>query len=138
MNRRLPAEEAAELRAATREAHEAMQDMRILLEECRAITVEMATIVKVEIDGWISDQVKAGLADYNDTMLGAIDDATEAVYNRFDVLVRILCEGTKAQQRKEGESIPAKLALLFGADKSLADAAVQGPLPRPPRKGDRA
>lgn len=134
MNRRLPAEEAAELRAATREAHEAMRDMRVLLEECRAITVEMATIVKVEIDGWMGEQVRKGLEDYNGTMLSAIDGATEAVYQRFDNLVRILCAGTKSQQRKEGESIPAKLAKLMGADPSLADAAVQGPLPRPRRR----
>lgn len=87
-------EDIAALRAATREAHEAVQALKQAKRDLES-TFER---LKDGIDSRISEEVKAGLERYYDALNPAIDKATAAVYKRFDTIADILLgEDAKAR-----------------------------------------
>lgn len=100
-----PAEEAEELRAATREAHEAMKDMRGLIREMATVEERLRETAATVFAERIEEQVAAGLAQYSESISTAIDNATEAVDRRFDTIASIMLGEDPATVRKGLPSI---------------------------------
>lgn len=96
-----PAEERAELRAVIREAHETIKDMERLLAKMEKVKVEIEDAVVRAFDEQISEAVQSGLAGYRDAITGAIDTATESVFERFNKLSATLL-GETVRARKKG------------------------------------
>lgn len=96
----------AALRAATREAHEAIQDLRAATREARAVLAEIEQAAARTVDERMGEQVQRGLAEYTDAVSRAIDDASQAVYHRFDTMADILLGETDAERRRGKPSIP--------------------------------
>jgi len=95
-------DEVAALKAATREAHEAIKDLRAVIKEAR----EISSTLTVEMnDAWehhVQDTVREGLAGYNAEIKKQIDLATQAVFDRFmDLGDRLL--GVDKTTRRRGE-----------------------------------
>lgn len=80
--KRNPAEEAAELRAATREAHAATKDLRVAIREARELA-------RGEISAQLDEAVRL-----------ALDEATAKVAAQFDEFVEILLGRDKASRRE--------------------------------------
>lgn len=97
--RKSPAEEAEELRAATREAHEAMQDMRALIREMGEIEQRLRKTAGEVFEERMMAQVSEGLARYGESIGRAIEDATQAVYKRFDTIADVLLGEDRASRR---------------------------------------
>lgn len=81
------------LKQATREAHEALQDMK----NERTALQETHAAIQVTIQDWIDNSheaftkiVKDHVKALGDATGQAIEDASQAVYRRFDQLTRIL------------------------------------------------
>jgi hypothetical protein len=72
-----------ESRIATREAHEAVKDLRQATKEARMILDEGATKI-------IGRKVEEGLSEYRETLDIAIKEASDAVFRRFDTIKSIL------------------------------------------------
>lgn len=100
-----PTEEAEELRAATREAHEAMKDMRGLIREMATVEERLRETAATVFAERIEEQVAAGLAQYSESISTAIDNATEAVDRRFDTIASIMLGEDPATVRKGLPSI---------------------------------
>lgn len=101
-------EEVERLRVATREAHEAMKDMKALMKEAREVMGEMLAAVGTDVDERIEAAVADGLKELGTSIEKATDDATEAVYRRFDQITDILL-GEGSGRRKGEPSIPELL-----------------------------
>lgn len=109
MSRKTPADEAEELRAATREAHEAMQGLRDVMRELRTLKGEVEEAAGRVFAERMEEQVAAGLEHYHSRISQAIEDTTEAVDRRFQTIADILLGEEKSQKRKGMETI-AELA----------------------------
>lgn len=126
------ASEADELRAATREAHETMQDLEALLKRCESIQKEIAETAATAVQDIIDVAVATGLENYQETLKNATDAATQAVFDRFDKIMDVILGNTKSGRRK-GDSIPQMLQKgqavgLFRPDVDLSELGL--PLPR--------
>lgn len=99
-DRKTPTEEAADLRAAIREAHEAMQGLRDLLREVRALRDEVEETAGKVFTSRMEEQVVAGLTAYRESIDKAIEDATAAVFNRFDTIADTMLGESKSQRRR--------------------------------------
>lgn len=99
-----PAKDLADLRAATREAHETIQSLRSVIKEGREVVALIEDAGRQTVEDRIDHQVAAGLARYGDSITTAIDNAQAAVDKRFDTLADILLGETKAERRK-GETL---------------------------------
>jgi hypothetical protein len=111
-----PKKDAEELRAATREAHEAIKDLTRITREAKA-AVEL---LRAEPDRILSEHVvttvREGLNQYQATLDKAINEATEKVYERFDKVTDILLgENRKAKLR--GDPSITELAERMAADR---------------------
>ena len=100
-----PAEEAADLRAAIREAHEAMQGLRDLIREWRALKAELEAASAQVFTDRMEAAVQEGLDSYAESIGKAIDDATAAVDRRFDTIASIMLGEDPATVRKGLPSI---------------------------------
>lgn len=99
-------EDIARLKEATREAHEAMKDLNMMIQMAKATTKELNTAVSEALENGIGKQVKEGLDQYAESLNAAIDGATQAVYKRFDQIADILLGEDKSSQRSGKPSIP--------------------------------
>lgn len=86
-----------ELRQATREANETLKDFKHALRDGEDLLKRMAEVKEDLIlvsnsvfNDRMSDEVEAGLEDYRASLDRQIEAATQAVYERFDTLGRIL------------------------------------------------
>lgn len=84
------ADEVEELRDLIRQMHEALKDGTRLLKAMETVKEELVSVSQEVFEERIEGVVKEALDGFNVTMIKHIDDATEAVYNRFDVLGRVL------------------------------------------------
>lgn len=75
------------IRDATREAHTALGDLQRGVTESREQGEKYLT---EHFEGLIGDAVHGGLELYNEAIMKAIKEAEQAVYNRFDLQLRIL------------------------------------------------
>lgn len=106
---------AATLREATREAHEAMQGLRALKREViRDFDVRVAALSGAT-ERTIHDTVEAGLDRYKATLDKAIVSATQAVYDRFDLLATIML-GEERTERPVSELLRRHLQRLCNCD----------------------
>jgi heme oxygenase len=101
-----PRDEVAELRAATREAHEVLKDLRRTVKEAMQFRAAMEHAAQVSVDEQVKAVVEKGLDDYGRALKLAIDDATRLVYKRFDRLADILLGEDKATKRRGKPSLP--------------------------------
>lgn len=86
-----------ELRQATREAHEAMKDMRALLTMMKDVREDLLKVTAEVFEERMDAEVKRHLEEYSASMTENIDRSTQAVYDRFDRLARIMLgKGTKS------------------------------------------
>ncbi len=108
-----PNEDVDNLIVRTREAHEVLKDLRILLREIREAITDadearmkligaIAYTAQAEVDERIESAISTGLEGYADAIEEAIKDAEEHVYQRFENLQHWLAD--QLQERKPGES----------------------------------
>jgi hypothetical protein len=96
-----------DIRAATREAHEATRDLNAAMKAARELRDEFLN--SDEVLEKLGTLVKAGLDEYDETLQHAIRVAEKAMYNRFDVLTAI-CLGEDPESVRTGvTSIPQLL-----------------------------
>jgi len=96
--------EVEDLRAATREAHEVMKDLRGLIKDCRALLSELRYAAATDVDEQIKAEVAKGLAAYSAANIVAIQEAERLIYQRFATIGDILMGETKSSV-KVGNSI---------------------------------
>lgn len=101
-----PDEKVAALKTATREANEALADLKACMKELRALKAELdktevITARKLEIH--MDAAAQSEISQLTEFTKDAIEKATDAVYKRFDQLRDILLgEGPE----RDGASIP--------------------------------
>jgi len=100
------AEEIQELKAATREAHEAIRDLNYAVKRAREVQAELSNEVDKALTDGIGKQVQEGLDAYKASLEQAIDTATESIYSRFDAIGDMLLGEDKASKRAGKPSIP--------------------------------
>jgi putative cell wall-binding protein len=96
--------EAEELRAATREAHEVLKDLRQVVREAKVVRNSLHASAEKALEDGINATVEASLEKYRDTIEKAIEEATKAVFDRFDTLADHLMGETKKAKR-QGKSL---------------------------------
>lgn len=110
--KRTQAEEDADaLRVLVREAHEALKDIKATIREAKEAREELSSMTAVAVSESIDLAVSEGLETYAASIEKAIEDATNAVYNRFDVIAATLL-GETEQDKRKGEPTMGDLARL--------------------------
>lgn len=118
-------EEVARLKEATREAHEALKDLNVMIQMAKATVKELNACVEEALNDGIGKQVQEGLDEYKESLAAAIDGATEAVYKRFDQIADILTGEDKQSKRAGKPSIPdlvRRRAQIINSDEERPDA----------------
>lgn len=108
-------EEVDDLIVRTREAHEVLKDIKAATKELNdtirhadeAQVQLMAALVRV-VDEAIGEAIETGLANYAAAIESSIDQATKAVYERFDIIAGILL-GETGEEKADFEDA-ARLA----------------------------
>lgn len=95
----------ADLREATRLAHEAIQDLRTIVREAAEAKSDLEVIFNSMAKEMIIAAVERGLTDYQTALKVAIDDGTKAIFQRFDRLTNILLGASKTDPQGELERI---------------------------------
>lgn len=99
--KRAPIDEDADaLRLLVREAHEATQDLKATIREAQTTREQLMTMAAVAITESVDVAVSEGLAAYSAAIAKAIEEATDAVYKRFDVIADTLLGETESQKRR--------------------------------------
>jgi hypothetical protein len=98
----------AELRLMLRAANGTLKDIR---DERRA-TEKAIRAFREQIDARLEQAVRDSLGDFSVSIEKAIEGATEAVNNRFDVIAAI-CLGEDAVSRAEGKPPIEELIRLY-------------------------
>jgi len=100
MDRLEQAEKALkDLRSAIREGHEILQGFKEAIREAREF--EKHQLSQDTIKQKIEDKLIAGLKEFEEALAKAISDATQATYDRFDLLASIML-GEDAESAKKG------------------------------------
>jgi len=94
-----PTDELAQLRAATRQLHEVIQEAKQVRKDIQ----DRVDSIGPALDRVISECVAESLNKYADTVLAAIEDATAMVYRRFETLADALL-GEDRKSRKDGDA----------------------------------
>src|SRR3954468_16623380 len=95
MSRKTPAQEADELREATRDAHAAMKDLRAAKKEIESLIARVSTVASEVFTGRIEEQIATTLNDFTDEMkmhtealTASIDESIDRRWNKIsDVLL---------------------------------------------------
>lgn len=105
-----------DLRQATREAHEAIRDLRKDISAARELRKKF--LAAPELDEQLGRLVEQGLKAYDAGLKSAIKTAEKKMYNRFDILAAI-CLGEDPESVKTGETSLPDLLREFIATKGL-------------------
>lgn len=105
-NRKTTEEEIADLRAATREAHEAIKGLKEWIKEARKVIPEIETTARKHVDEHLAPVVKSETEKLTAAIDRAIIEADERVNRRFDQLTDILLGEDKRAKRTGKRSIP--------------------------------
>lgn len=105
-------DEIAELKAATRAAHETIKDLNETIRRAESLVVELRDLFHVEADEQISHEVTAGMKQLGDVVGKACEDATALVFKRFDEIVDGLTGDDKAGRRSGRPSIPEVIEFM--------------------------
>ena len=112
--------EVEDLRAATREAHEAMKDMRLLMRDARCLIADIQEATSTQINEKVSDEIRAAvflnMEGHQQAISEAIEEATALVYKRFSEIGDILM-GDDRNAKRAGSAIH-DLAQQWVADQS--------------------
>lgn len=115
MPERATREEIDELIVRTREAHEALKDIKAATKELNdtikhadeAQVQLMAALVHV-VDEAIGEAIETGLANYAGAIETSIDAATAAVYQRFDLIAGILLGDMESEDMEDAARLVRK------------------------------
>lgn len=99
-------EEVEALRAVVREAHEAIQDLNRAIRQGRKVVIDIEEAAGGDVAQRINEAVRIGLESYSETIRVATEQATDAVYERFDTISKMLLGEDRAARRKHGASLP--------------------------------
>jgi hypothetical protein len=105
-------EDADALRLLIREAHEATKDLKAAVREATEARESLITMAAVTVEQGINIAVEEGLKAYSESISTAIDDATDAVYERFDVIAATLL-GESEKQKRRGDIRVVDQAVLL-------------------------
>lgn len=137
-----PINEADDLRDAAREAHAAMKDMRDLMREATALMTELEKAVERNkrlahdaVDEQITEEVKAGLDEYQRMMKDHIEQSEKLVIAKFDLLYDVLMGKTPAQVRKYGVDLEEVVGYRAGVDPAAVKAMIAEQLNANPVEG---
>ena len=108
--------EVEDLRAATRECHEAMKDMKLLMRDARVLIAEIHAAAYSDVHDEIRAAVQGGIAAHHQAITDAIEEGTAMVYKRFAELGDILM-GEDRGSKKSGSAIK-ELAQQWVAERS--------------------
>jgi hypothetical protein len=111
-----------ELRGLIQEGHGVVKDLERLLKEARKVRDDLPEAVNAKI----GEAVDTGLTEYKAELAKAIDEATERVYRRFDVLTEI-CLGQDPKSVRDGQTTVPDLLRDFIATKGLPYRLVHVP-----------
>lgn len=113
-------DETEQLRAATREAHEAMKDMRLLMRDARCLIEDVHNAVTIDINERVSEQIRTAvrinMEGHQIAISEAIEEATSLVYKRFSEIGDVLM-GEDRNAKRAGSAIH-ELAQQWVADQS--------------------
>lgn len=104
------------LREVIREAREAAKDLRAEIRTARETRREF--FAAPEMETRLKELTEDALAAYEQAIKKAIDDATQAVWNRFDTIVMIAL-GEDPESVREGKKTIPDLIREFIAAKGL-------------------
>jgi len=127
------AADLAALRAATREAHEAIKDARIVIRELHDATADTVALLAIGVDGLITAAVRAGLDRYAEVLSEQTQRGVEAINARYDAVAEEAIGMIKrdaehlAQLLDETEALQKRVEA--GVDMLTARAAVAPPGP---------
>jgi hypothetical protein len=93
-------EDADALRVLIREGHEVLKDLKATIREAQQAREDLVAAAGVAVNTGIEVAVEEGLRRYGEAIKDAIDHATDAVYERFDVIAATLLGETETQKRK--------------------------------------
>jgi hypothetical protein len=98
-----------EAREVIRQLHEAQRDLRASIKEAKQAKVDVDKAVSEDVlNGKIGTAILRGLESYDQALTEAIKDATEATYDRFDLLAAI-CLGEDFVAIQKGQKPTAEL-----------------------------
>lgn len=100
-----PANEIADLKVAIREAHEILKDLKQMIKVAQQVRDEVIGAASILVNDAIEEAIRIGLAAYGKAIETAIEDATDAVYDRFDTLFENLMAVDKASVKKGDPSV---------------------------------
>jgi 3-dehydroquinate dehydratase len=123
------------LREATRDAHEAIQGLKETAREMKAVIAEakaererlaqeregLVDLIKAVWDQKMDDVVEAALEHYNVTIMQAIAEGTDAVYERFEKIADLLLNpgNYTLEQMKALRDEPKSAVEFLVADKIM-------------------
>jgi hypothetical protein len=96
---RLPNDEEERLHALVQEAHGVLRDLRLAIKEAKTLVAEEKTRTMDEY----GEVVRQGLEEFQEALGIATEDATQAVYDRFDLIAAILL-GKDWESQREGRA----------------------------------
>jgi hypothetical protein len=98
-----------EAREVIRQLHEAQRDIRAAIKDAKQAKVDVDKAVSEDVlNGKIGTAIRLGLESYDQALTEAIKDATEATYDRFDLLTAI-CLGEDFVAIQKGQKPTAEL-----------------------------
>jgi predicted phage-related endonuclease len=95
-----------EMREATRAANETLSDLKRTLKEVKKVQAEVHKEIDTAFDDKVATVVADTLASYRVSIDEAIENATQAVFDRFDTIHKTLTGETRADKRAGRPSIP--------------------------------
>jgi ElaB/YqjD/DUF883 family membrane-anchored ribosome-binding protein len=114
--RDFPVSETDQLKEATREAHEAMKDLRDLMREVEPLLDRLRVAAHEDVDKKLTETVAAGLAEYERTIKEHADKVGETIIKRFDGIYDLLMGKTPAQKRRNGVDMEQVIGLATVGD----------------------
>jgi hypothetical protein len=95
----------ADLDARLAEGREFLADFKETVKEAKTVLSDAKKLLQKDADERVENAVAEALAKLSDATAKAINDATDAVYERFDTIQAVLL-GEDRKGKKRGESIP--------------------------------
>lgn len=98
-------DDVAALREATREAHEALKDLRLATRVARDVIAEVKAVAGEQVDERIREALAKGLEELSTSVKAACDESTDRVFARFDTITATLLGEDKRTRRQGKPSI---------------------------------
>ncbi len=108
-------DDVAVLKAATREAHVAAQELASVIREARKLQADLKGFADIAVEEAMKPVIDAKFAEFHQAMDKGLEIATKAVFDRFDIIRDMLLGEDQATRRRGLETIP-ELAEQYRAD----------------------